>query len=88
MIEFILRRKTGVEVREMEREMRQRKNKIYEAQGVMLKGAINSHDHATDEIKSANLARQQSLAQARFKQDSLKSKSALSLNPQNSTAPR
>ena len=40
MIEFILRRKTPEEVREMEREARARKNKIYEAQGVALKGKI------------------------------------------------
>ena len=77
MIEFILRRKTSDEIREMEREIRQRKNKIYEAQGVTLKG-ITSLD---TEEKSANLARQQSLAQAKFTQDSLKSKSTLSMNP-------
>ena len=96
MIEFILRRKTAEEIRDMEREIRQRKNKIYEAQGVTLKGISLDGPTETKEIKS-NLARQKSLAQAKLASNSvvnmansdlrdasvnsIKSKSAVTLNP-------
>jgi len=92
MIEFILRRKTPEEIREMEREIRARKNKIYEAQGVTLKGlaqgqgatkSLARHESLAAKIGSSSMANlnpaKEEIRDSSV--NSIKSKSLANLNP-------
>ena len=93
MIEFILRRKSSDEIREMEREIRARKNKIYEAQGVTLKGlaqgqggqkSLARHESLAAKIGSSSMANMGSKVEHDVRDssvNSIKSKSLANINP-------
>jgi len=92
MIEFVLRRKSADEIREMEREIRARRNKIYEAQGVTLKGlasgqgtqkSLARHESLAAKIGSSSMAnmgsKEHELRDSSV--NSIKSKSLANMNP-------